>query len=539
MQAHSQKLTLDEKKQGSIGELSPATVCLQALDNQWFSDTALDGIKKRNHGVISSDDKREKEILQKNELFRALVNAKQIVINRAHLMNNAMLENLYRAETDAFAYLLSQETIVPYLFNERHPCKKPLFHINEKMFDAWCNVYSKANSKCLRLSWDNKRNAELIDRKLTYKFHAFGESLASISNAHSHALGRNLGLRDTLLSDFTRFSRTVGHWFQDMTRTFDDKGEPRKATRNEFYKKFITPDDCTVDTGNIAPNKQFSLELKKLFDLKYSVNFSDAITRHTMTPADSMKRSALAEELAIAPADRNPISEDDFSAAIIEFYRKSIAEIVFDSECAILNNLNLADIIQLRHTDAHEKYATEFENLLKSIDSMKNSQDLLEHLGDYKSSVHSIFERYGNVLHACASIYEKRVNERRRKVKFYAGITIEVLGKSLLHFCGDPTGGTLDAVATILPISSLVEIFDHVLKGQIFPVKIVTTLKADGLRNDVPEFQQNFFTFNVKKATDNAEGTFKELYKFANNNKVQEVECVFDNEATINEIGRE
>jgi hypothetical protein len=509
---------IDESKQRTVADLSQATVCLQALDNLWLPDGLLDEMKQSGNGTPSGDIIRKKEELVRNELFRALLNAKQIVVNRAAFMNNIALANLYKnkRERDAFAALLSQEAILPFVLKEKDPCQRPDFDIQQESFDAWLSMYKRAKPSCVRLSWNDEENANEIKKRFFGKFHEYGCSLAE-NGGELGILGKNFGISEDTL-------KKVINWFTQKS--------PDAATRDGFYREFITPYTDDVSSGKINVHKDSSFGLKKLVDLQYCTIFSDALSRYSMTPADSLKRSALVEKMHGTHGVIETVDEDEFSQAIIDYVCKAGMTTIYQNSCLAFDDLSLSDIEEIRNSDAHCAYITGLENFLKDVGQRQTSGELLGKLGDYGENIQNILELYGRMVNSGANRLRSRFAE---KIEYYTNSCIDVGGFVIAEI--KPEARTYCFGFSMVAKHILKDILSSFSRSETFPVTWRSAFKTCFPRNDVPEFQQSFFKFNVKQAKNGAEDTFKTLYDYLEKYVAAKTECTpsDDREATINE----
>jgi hypothetical protein len=91
-------------------------------------------------GLTLEDMKLERENSVRTEYRRALINARQLVVNRAYLHSNPIVFQDYLQpgeNREAFKELLNYGVIVPYLFNEQTPLDKPNYATDPRGFPVW------------------------------------------------------------------------------------------------------------------------------------------------------------------------------------------------------------------------------------------------------------------------------------------------------------------------------------------------------------------------------------------------------------------
>ena len=103
--------------------LEPDAVVPQCLDNQFVSDAVFARMMASgaDYNNAEIDGLRERDF--KTEFIRSLVYSSQVIIQRAFLKNSDFLYRNYvsenRDDLTAFAQLMRDRAIVPFLFKER------------------------------------------------------------------------------------------------------------------------------------------------------------------------------------------------------------------------------------------------------------------------------------------------------------------------------------------------------------------------------------------------------------------------------------
>jgi hypothetical protein len=101
----------------------------------------------------------------RHEYLRSILNAPQVIINRAFFFNNPVVYRDFLQEGEpskAFTSLLSTSVIIPYLLRETSPTQEQIFTVQPQGWEAWQRVASRTSSSCLRLSWDKEQNSEYV-----------------------------------------------------------------------------------------------------------------------------------------------------------------------------------------------------------------------------------------------------------------------------------------------------------------------------------------------------------------------------------------
>jgi len=343
-------------------ELKNVAVVAQALDNQWVPRAML-------HEMVSvgrslEDVKREREKSVRTEYLRALINARQLVINRAFIHNNPVVFQDYLRPSGedykAFKELLDSAVIVPYLFNEQTPLDKPDYEADPRGFPAWEHICQEVRTRCLRLSWDDKTNMELIRDQLARRFHDCAQTLCSGDEA---VFAQKLGLASGASLPLKKRLVNVAQHCLDIS------GQGQHVTRNELYKQFVTADGTTPAEGKYDRNKPFAADVKQLLDLSYNINLPDALDGYPLTPVDSLQRTALQEWQKAAKSD--PITADQIETLL----RRSAFSLVQEGlDLPSVGSLSLKQVQEVRLMDEWSDYIRSLEDLLAHPGQFENSE---------------------------------------------------------------------------------------------------------------------------------------------------------------------
>src|ERR1022692_2132736 len=169
--------------------LEPDAVVPQCLDNQYLSDTVFAEMVRR--GVDYEDERvaaaRERDF--RNEFVRSLIYSSQVVVQRAYLKNSDFLYKNYEPTIDnrknlrAFADLMRQQAIVPYLFAESSLSDRLEFDVRKEGDAATQALLDQVGDDvvCVRLAVNDDANAEATARLAT----DFGAGLTRLNNLRS------------------------------------------------------------------------------------------------------------------------------------------------------------------------------------------------------------------------------------------------------------------------------------------------------------------------------------------------------------------
>ena len=351
--------------------------------------------------------------------MRALVNARQVVANRAYLYNNpTVFSDFVRPGDDrvAFEGLLHSGVIVPFLFDEESPIAEPEFAFDPRGFAAWQEVVKSAQAKCLRLSWDEDENKKMIRAQLSQRFHAAAQAAVTGDPA---VLAHDLGLPSESSGALRARLGDLAHLSTDVAV------QGRLATRDELYRMFVVADDTAPADGKYDGSKPFAAEIKQLLDLSYNVNLPDATGGYALTPIDSLPRTALQEWHAL---EKKPeVTAED----LLQQLRRTAFDLVQSGlYVKSFAALRLSDVPEIRLTDEWSRYVMSLDGLLRDPLSFS----------DPDAGVARIYHDYAELAGVAT-----RIGAQRRSSKLTAQwtpvveIVVEAAGATLSIVWGQET----------------------------------------------------------------------------------------------------
>lgn len=331
-------------------DLERVSVVAQALDNQWVPQHLL--MKMLANGQALRDVHDERTAIVRDEYIRALINAEQVVINRAFLFNNPIVSQDYSVlgeQRDAFKDLIGEGAIVPYLYREATPVDRPLMDLDEPAFEAWTQICQEVAPRCVRLDWDDARNVEKTNL-LTRRFDAW---VRTADNGDMATFARDLGLPPEAQEPFRQHLRKLG------MRAF---ASDTPVLRGQLYEDFICFPGTKVSDGKYDAQKPFVSETKQLLDLSYNTNLPDSLGKYALTPIGALPRTSL-QELLLIRDSAAPMTDKDLIALV--------RNVTFDlamrgTYLERMGELTLADVRDIRNTDAWYTYIEKLNELLSN-----------------------------------------------------------------------------------------------------------------------------------------------------------------------------
>lgn len=414
---------------GAPSDLKAVTIVAQALDNQWAPNQLLSSILQSRQALKHFTDQRD--LFVRREFLRAVLNAENVVANRAFLFNNPSIADFYLkagGEADAFRQLLEARVILPFLFAEKAPHEQislqNAFDRDRRAFEKWQEVCRECKPSCVRLSWPNANgedaeNHALISSHLARPFHDYGVSAKS---GVADLYARHLGIGASHLAAFRERLNAASRWFFNAPEA--DDGSPIFRQRNDFYCEFVVRKDSPVHEGWYDPDKPFSVELKRLIDLKYNTNLADAIGRFALTPVDSLPRLALQENRISLQSAKGAVDAE----ALTHLLRAIMADLVQRQlDIPFLDSVQLQDVVAIRGTSAWQEYIDNFGRLLDTTGTW-NSSGLP--FAAVNTRLQEVFENYSRLTQILADTVRGRHEGQVRKgFEITYGIALSVMGQ--------------------------------------------------------------------------------------------------------------
>ncbi|MFI1973665.1 hypothetical protein [Streptomyces wedmorensis] len=333
-----------------FGDLTRYPVMAQALDNQWMPESML--IKARKQGS-ALDDLPDRQTVIRAEFRRALVNSGALVANRAFLINNEAVSSHFLRETDtsersAFAALLREEALIPFLLYEDNPTEPPMFTYDHAAHRAWCELLSDyVTPACVRFSWDRDENNQATRALGNH----FAKGITNLNRMEPTQLAKDLKIPRQQAEQMKQgVLQKIAEWAV---------GKPDEAiTRNVVYQEFITQQGSGPHERVLRDDPNV-IEVKQLVDLQYNVLvpvMSDVIAA---TPPQSPPRSALQELGRDAPRT-DP-------EGLGKLLRGLLADTLMRHVDApnSYGQMTLEQIIKLRREEEWNNYITSLEDLSK------------------------------------------------------------------------------------------------------------------------------------------------------------------------------
>jgi hypothetical protein len=355
----------------------------QCLDNQYVSDSAFAELidKSLDYEDAAIDEMRERDF--RTEFMRSLIYSSQIVVQRAYLKNSHFLRRNFepkkteggRRNFDAFAQLIRDRAIVPFLFKESSLTDGVTFDLHEegdRVLKALLDELDEV--ACVRLAIDDRaceRAASAMDSAFGNGIERLGSMLAEQRSALAEELFKDKsGLHEE--GGWEAFNGALDRMLLRCRARNDElrRKHNRLISRSDVYRdNFVVDGKDAVVRGQFKkPDRDnpFLFELKKYIDLVYNVNLPDHLKRYTFTPENMPSRLAMQDWRGEGFADgdvRRVIADAD---AIESMRRVFMAHVQRPMRLPLLSMLTVSDVQEIRALPEWETFKNSQAAILKA-----------------------------------------------------------------------------------------------------------------------------------------------------------------------------
>lgn len=349
----------------SPGEVSPHAVYPFVMDNQWCPLSFYENKNFQKDGLADRELEKVREEIQRKEICRGLLHARQLLVNRAFLQNSKVFIQWYKAhgtkEYDSFCRLLESGALLLVLFREQMPCEETAYDNTD--WTAWKQLCAEHVTYCLRMDWEDDRTNEMeTDKLLGFPFHNY-----CVTTAENKYRIEEMTNAFTLSQADAEEMRRMWKQIQNSAiRTREKTG--KGYTRNQFYTDYIIKENSNVVDCCISPEKRFARELKQMIDMRYNLNFAEAYGIKPMIPRDVQVNPVFVDEKAAAPGGRE-ISAEELIYAAGSFHPEFFLR---DMPMPADTDLNLEQVEVMRNLTQWQKYI----RLIEDADNRARQWDI-------------------------------------------------------------------------------------------------------------------------------------------------------------------
>ena len=349
----------------SPGEVSPHAVYPFVMDNQWCPLSFYENKNFQKDGLADRELEKVREEIQRKEICRGLLHARQLLVNRAFLQNSKVFIQWYKAhgtkEYDSFCRLLESGALLLVLFREQMPCEETAYDNTD--WTAWKQLCAEHVTYCLRMDWEDDRTNEMeTDKLLGFPFHNYCVTTAE-NKYRIEEMANAFALSQADAEEMRRMWKQIQN---SAIRTREETG--KGYTRNQFYTDYIIKENSNVVDCCISPEKRFARELKQMIDMRYNLNFAEAYGIKPMIPRDVQVNPVFVDEKAAAPGGRE-VSAEELIYAAGSFHPEFFLR---DMPMPADTDLNLEQVEVMRNLTQWQKYI----RLIEDADNRARQWDI-------------------------------------------------------------------------------------------------------------------------------------------------------------------
>lgn len=289
----------------SASDLSPSTVFPFSLDNQWLPDELMHGdsfLRDRflKEGFASAEVQEYLNRYRLKNLFISLIHSRQIILNRASILNCGSLRKIYDrvsvntqgtgedVEREAFKSLLQDGSIIVFLYGREEVTpfvsRLPEYSTEEHAVEMWNELCSEVQMYCIRENWDNP-----VDRhKTIFAKHC---STIALDEETNNMIAECFNLDPGEKRDFFITLKDIAMSVFNKTHVLGPghQAETGGYSRSSFYRDFVVGscedgEDYAVLNCIFDVRKPFHMQLKKLIDVFYNSIFANSFTCTALIP---------------------------------------------------------------------------------------------------------------------------------------------------------------------------------------------------------------------------------------------------------------
>jgi hypothetical protein len=309
--------------------------------------------------------------------------------------------------------MLEDGVIIPYLMMEDTPIPdvNPGFQTGAG-FEPWRRLADETHMSCLRLSWNDEENRVAAHRMVR----SFSGYVRLLDELDDTALGKDFGSVDDPERSRALYRRIV----EVASWSSNEVQEGREVTRQHLYEKFVVADGSDVARRVYDFDKPFAAEIKQLIDLKYVTNLGDSLDVYTITPSDSLRRTAL-QEIDSYSGRRNLHPVETNGDQIIDSLRRLAFADIQDAlqNVPTLDHLSLTDVEAVRREHQWQEYR---DKLARALDARS-----LELISDPSEGAPGIARSYVEMLAKAEEVTNARRGEDiARRVEGFTEVAIDI-----------------------------------------------------------------------------------------------------------------
>lgn len=350
----------------NASDLAPSAVFPFALDNQWLPDEVMvSGSALRTPFLKKGFQAEEVQAFidgyQMKSLFLSLIHTRQVILNRASILNSHGLQRLYyedsghpEADRKAFSDLLRDGSIVVFLYGDHemtpYISEMPKYDTMKKTVQEWNRLCSRVSMYCIRENWEtpvDRHREEFVKQCTTLAFNV------ETNDMLAECLGFGMEQKKEFFEVLKEIEMTV--FLQTHITGTGTRSLVKGFSRSAFYQNFIVkaksadcPNpvlDCIFDE-----EKPFFLQLKKLIDVFYNSIFTNFFNCSALLP-NIRPEDTYIHQIYLKHGIKE-VETDELEYAFSEFFRNEhlLSRIGEIGSAFYLSEWNLEKIVSYRNS---------------------------------------------------------------------------------------------------------------------------------------------------------------------------------------------
>ena len=317
-------------------DLVPSAAFPFALDNQWLPDEVIASDSEYRgqflkYGFESEKVQKYLESFQMKNLYLSLMHTRQIILNRASILNSRSLQGFYcsdsgysEKEKKAFSSLLQNGSIVVFLYGDReltpYISRLPQYSTTRNAVEEWNKLCTEIPMYCIRENWEtpvDRHKQEFVKHCTTLAFNTESNDMLA------ECFGFDPVQKKEFFAVLKEIEMTV--FLQTHISGTGHRSTVEGYSRSSFYKNFIVigesaehPDpvlNCIFDQ-----NKPFHEELKKMIDVYYNSIFTNFFNCAALIPSNVRPEDTFIHQLYLKHGLKE-VGPDELEYAFSEFFK--------------------------------------------------------------------------------------------------------------------------------------------------------------------------------------------------------------------------
>lgn len=361
-------------------DIAPSCTFPFALDNQWMPTVFYDKNSKyynafTQEGFSSKIVEDYMMKYQEDNFMLALINSRQIILNRASLLSNiffkrVLTEETYKSSKEALKKMLENGSIIVFLYEDNaitpYVHELPKHGGRSEVIRSWNTICTEIGIYCIRVNWKTASDHHSIELA------KYATTFAVDSEVNS-MIGKTFNLNPQQLIKFNETLKSIEMqvFCQTHMNGTNKSDKVDGYSRTTFYKNFIVKPSNPGELNSVLycifdETKPFHRELKKMVDIFYNSIFSNCFRCAALFPYDIHPNDAYLQQLYLKHGERE-VSVEELEYAFSDIFESDIVleEMKRIGKNIYLDNWKIEKVMKLRSTDKWKEYAWMLESVSK------------------------------------------------------------------------------------------------------------------------------------------------------------------------------